>query len=65
MQRQSAWQKRHLATLSTHVKISQAAEFKAACRATGSRPYRVLRRFVLHYIKEHCPKNGTEEEARS
>lgn len=65
--RQSEWDRRHLATISTHVKISQAEAFKEACRARHTKPYRALRKFVLQYTREalggsvtkHCPKNGT------
>jgi hypothetical protein len=59
MRRQSSWDRRHLATLSTHVTSSQAEAFRAACRANAVRPYVALRDFVLQYTREMCPKNGT------
>jgi hypothetical protein len=51
-----------MATLSTHVKISQAEKFREACRANGTKPYRAIRKFVLQYTREMCPKNGTVKE---
>ena len=59
MRRQSNWDRRHLATLSTHVTKSQAENFRAACRANAVRPYVAIRDFVLQYTREKCPKNGT------
>jgi hypothetical protein len=62
MRRQSRWDRRHLATLSTHVKISQAEAFREACRAQASRPYVEIRKFVLQYTEENRPKKRTVEE---
>jgi hypothetical protein len=56
MTRQTRWQQRHLATLSTHVTLAQAARFRAACHAQGCRPYAAIKNFVLHYGREQTEK---------
>ena len=59
MRRQSRWDRRHLATLSTHVTLSEAEAFRAACRANAVRPYVAIKEFVRQYTRENWRKNGT------
>jgi len=46
------WTKRNLRTVSTHLTVPQAKELQAICRRHGTKPYRLLRDYLLEVIQE-------------
>lgn len=46
------WAKRNLRTVSTHLTVPQAKELQAICRRHGTKPYRLLKDYLLEVIQE-------------
>ena len=48
--RQAMWDKRHLKTVSCHLTYAEWARLRAICNATGTKPYRLIRDYLRHYM---------------
>ncbi len=61
--RQAAWDKRNLRTVSTHLTVQQAETLKAWCRENGITPYHLLKNILLSIVRdaERAQDVGSEE----
>lgn len=48
---QAKWDRRHLFTVSTHLTTQQHDRLRHACACKGTIPYRLVRDFLLSYIR--------------
>ena len=48
--RQRTWDKKHLRTVSTHLTYKDWARLQMICEAEGTKPYRLLRDYLKHYM---------------
>lgn len=51
-QRQAAWDKRNLRTVSTHLTVQDAETLKAWCRENDITPYHLLKNILLSIVRE-------------
>ena len=49
-ERQTAWDRRNLRTVSTHLRREDAEDLKLMCYHYGTTPYALVRDFLLSYL---------------
>ncbi len=59
-ERQAAWDKRNLRTVSTHLTVQQAERVKLWCRQNDITPYRLLKNFLSSIAEQTLDVGGEE-----
>lgn len=51
-ERQARWDKANLVTVSTHLRLDEAADWRHACFVAGRSPYAVLQDMVRTFVRD-------------